>query len=468
MSRVRPARFVAVIDIGKTNAKLALVDLDIGSEIAVRRIANRQLRSGPYPHADIAGIWDFLCQSLADLNRQTPIDAISATTHGASAALVTATGGLALPVLDYEHRGPDDCEAEYARARPAFSQSLTPRLPGGLNLGKQLFWQARRFSAEFSRAKWILPYPQYWGFRLSGVAATEITSIGCHTDLWNFGADRFSDLVTAQGWRRMFAAFRPARAVLGPIRPALAQKLGLRAGIPVHVGIHDSNASLLPHLMARTAPFAVVSTGTWVVVCAPGGDLENLDAGRDSYANIDALGQHVPSARFMGGREFSDLIGEDGQQADLETIKRVLKYKWMLLPSVSRGSGPFPTLDARMTVAREDISAQAHYAIVSIYLAMMTAQCLDLAAASGDIIVEGPFVKNNLFLQMLRSATGRPVLAQKSSRTGTSVGAALLVADSAEKLALAATIPVADQLQSDLAAYAQEWRKTTRMEQGKF
>lgn len=28
-------------------------------------------------------------------------------------------------------------------------------------------------------------YPQYWALRLTGIAANEVTSLGCHTDLWN-------------------------------------------------------------------------------------------------------------------------------------------------------------------------------------------------------------------------------------------------------------------------------------------
>ncbi|MCF6326161.1 MAG: FGGY-family carbohydrate kinase [Devosiaceae bacterium] len=462
MSRPAPARFVAVIDIGKTNAKLALVDLETFSEIAVRTRPNKQLSGVPYPHADTEGIWEFVCKSLAELNQKTPIEAICCTTHGATAALVSSSGELALPVLDYEYSGPDECDNEYGLLRPEFSQSLTPPLPGGLNLGKQLFWQEQQFPAEFLRTKWILPYPQYWGFRLSGVVASEISSIGCHTDLWNFRTNQFSDLVSSQGWEEKFAPLRQANEVLGPIKQTLAQELGLNEHIPVHVGIHDSNASLLPHLIGEKAPFAVVSTGTWVVVCAPGGNLKNLDPTRDSYANIDVFGQTVPSARFMGGREFTNLIGAKVCDPDLDTIKHVLKCSWMLLPSLSQGSGPFPELHSRMSVAREEMSKPAYQAVVSLYLAMMTNECLDLAGALGDIIIEGPFVKNDLFLQLLQAASGRRVLAQKSNRTGTSIGAALLTKNPMGVLPPATSEKVSDRLQTELSAYAQKWRLATK------
>ena len=57
----------------------------------------------------------------------------------------TPAGNLALPVLDYEHDGPESWRADYDAVRPPFAETGTPRLPVGLNLGAQLFWQQRRF-----------------------------------------------------------------------------------------------------------------------------------------------------------------------------------------------------------------------------------------------------------------------------------------------------------------------------------
>jgi sugar (pentulose or hexulose) kinase len=57
---------------------------------------------------------------------------------------------------------------------------------------------------------------------------------------------------------------------------------------------------------------------------------------------------------------------------------------------------------------------------------MITATCLELAGADGEIVVEGPFARNRLFLEMLGVATGRAVMAQAGQATGTSIGAALL------------------------------------------
>src|SRR5438105_4991948 len=142
MMAVRRAliQHVAVVDIGKTNAKVALVDLATQTETALRRIPNTVLRDGPYPHYDIDHLWSFILDSLGELQRETFIDAISVTTHGATAALLDAQGRLALPVLDYEHTGPDELRAEYGKLRPPFAETGAPNLPIGLNLGAQLHW----------------------------------------------------------------------------------------------------------------------------------------------------------------------------------------------------------------------------------------------------------------------------------------------------------------------------------------
>lgn len=418
---------VAVIDIGKTNAKVALVDLTTLSEIALRRVANAPVRQAPYPHHDVEALWTFILNSLADLNRERRIGAISITTHGATGALVDAAGELVLPVLDYEFDGPDQLAADYDAVRPPFAETGTPRLPIGLNLGAQFFWQQKRFRAEFARATAMLMYPQYWALRLTGVAANEVTSLGCHTDLWNPWTSDYSSLVDRMGWRRLMAPVRPAKDRLGPILPELARRTGLDPQTPVFCGLHDSNASLLPHLLSDRPPFSVVSTGTWVVSMAVGGRKVELGPARDTLVNVNALGDPVPSARFMGGREFSLLTKDQPQEWIDDDVAAVLARQVQLLPSTQQGSGPFPHRAAQWHNA-DDLSSGQRFAAISFYLALMTATCLELIGGDGPTTVEGPFARNPLFIRMLAAAAERPVIASETS-TGTSIGAALLASD---------------------------------------
>ncbi|WP_105439741.1 FGGY-family carbohydrate kinase [Neorhizobium sp. T25_13] len=418
---------IAVLDIGKTNAKVVVLDCATGEEIAERRAPNRVLPGPPYPHYDIDALWTFVLQALSDFAKQPGFDAISITTHGASAALLDSEGKLALPVLDYEHEYPEDIRQAYRLIRPPFSETFSPALSGGLNVGAQLHYQKTAFPEAFARTHTILTYPQYWAFRLTGVAANEVTSLGCHTDLWRPRDGAYSPLVDTLGIRDLMAPVRSAFDTLGPLLPHVAAQIGVTTPISVHCGIHDSNASLLAHLVGREPPFAVVSTGTWVINFAVGGNLDHLDPQRDALANVDAYGRAVPSSRFMGGREFEMLTVELGPlspEAALAAMPDVIEKGLMLLPNVSGGSGPFPGRE-RQWINDIEVSTDQRWAAACLYLALMTETCLDLIGAKGPVLVEGPFSANPAYLQALAALLGRQVVALPGS-TGTSQGAALL------------------------------------------
>ena len=82
-----------------------------------------------HPHAGAARM-----QMRFSLQARTPdrdaIDTIVPVTHGCAAALL-AGDALALPVLDYEHDGPDATGAAFDAAADPFALSFTPRLPLG-------------------------------------------------------------------------------------------------------------------------------------------------------------------------------------------------------------------------------------------------------------------------------------------------------------------------------------------------
>ena len=151
-----------------------------------------------------------------------------------------------------------------------FAATGSPVLPIGLCLGAQFDWQERTFPAAFARTTHILPLAQYWAWRLSGVKATEVTSLGRTPTCWRPAEGRFSDLARRRGWADRFPPLRQAWETLGAVRPEVARATGLPADCRVLAGIHDSNASYLPHLVARTPPFTVLSTGTWIIAMSPG------------------------------------------------------------------------------------------------------------------------------------------------------------------------------------------------------
>lgn len=451
---------IAVIDIGKTNAKVVLVDARTLREVAVRTAPNRVIDRPPYPHFDTHMLWGFILESLKELNAEHPVDAISITTHGATGVVLDGDGELALPVIDYEFAGPDALAGDYRKVRPPFSESGTPKLPGGLNVGAQLYYQAQTFPAEFARVRTILMYAQYWSYRLSGVLSNELTSLGCHTDLWEPDRNRYSSLTVSQGWEPLMAPVRKAFDVLGPLKADVAAFTGISATVPVYCGIHDSNASLLPHVLSLDPPFSVVSTGTWVILMSVGGRDVPLDEKRDTLINVNALGDPVRSARFMGGRAYEVLVGKGASNVSPRDIETVLDGKIMLLPSVPEGSGPYPQNKARWTIGEDRLTPGERAVAVSFYLALMTAASLDLIGAEGPVIVEGPFAANDGFKSMLSEVTQRPVLSGGSA-TGTSAGAALLAAGRRLSAELEAFHHVPDPRLRD---YAEKWRSLAEAE----
>jgi sugar (pentulose or hexulose) kinase len=273
------------------------------------------------------------------------------------------------------------------------------------------------------------------------------------------GEGLFSDLSGRLGIAGKLAPVRKPSDLLGFTTKDVSTRIGLSHPVPVQCGIHDSNASLLPHLIQQVPPFAVVSTGTWVVLFAVGGDLDHLDPARDTLANVDAFGRAVPSARFMGGREFELLTGGKGT-ATPEAINRVVEERILLTPSIVEGCGPYPHATHRVVNAPEGLTANEIYVGASFYAALMTKACLSLTGAAGPIVVEGPFARNRLYIEALSKVMARPVIPIAGS-TGTSVGAALLTAPlSAPAAAQIETAPATADLPESFRQYCADWEKS--------
>lgn len=447
---------IAVIDIGKSNAKLALVESATTAPLRVLTTANTVVTAGPYPHYDVERLWSWIVDGLSVFARTSDVDAISVTTHGACFALL-AGDELALPVLDYEFAGPESMSADYTKVRGRFTETLSPDLPNGLNAGRQIYWQSRAFPSDFARVDAILPYPQYWVWRLTGAKVTEATSLGCHTDLWNPRAATYSSLAVAEGWDHLFPPLVKPWDVVGTITPAVAGATGLSGGTRVFAGIHDSNASLWPHLLVRQPPFSVLSTGTWMVAFAPGGSLDHLDPARDCLANVDAMARPVPSSRFMAGREYEIMAASSRAMPALADVERVVRDKIMAWPTFAPGTGPFPASEGRWSCDPGQLSPGERAAAANLYAALVTEVCLELTRAAGPVVVEGPFARNAVFLAALAQRLDRPVIAHEDA-TGTTHGAALLVAGPHPRAAPVADQPAVKPLSIDLDAYAATWR----------
>ncbi len=451
---------VAVLDVGKTQTKLLLIDAQNARILRQGERASVSQSSALGPQLDIVGIERWLRAQLAAAPQVTEVTSIVPVAHGAAAVLVDENG-VVLAAPDYENPQFESVAADYRPLRDEFAATKTPIQPLGLNLGRQLFWLQQNAPEVIARCRYILTYPQYWAWRFSGVAASELTSLGCHTDLWRPLAAAPSRLATAQGWAGKFPPLRGAQEVLGEVRSAWAQDSGLDPHCLCVCGIHDSNASYLAYSLEvePDEPFAVVSSGTWTVVMARGADLGNLIESRDMLANIDTSGRAVATARFPGGREYLAIAGSEAARwiPDEASLRRVLRDDAFALPSFAPAGGPFAGVAGRMLRA-ERLDERGRAALAALYLALMTDLALDSLNAHGELLMDGPLADNDLYARVL--ATLRPTQPVRgAARRGGIVHAALHLANAplpAQKRTVPAQpLPGADALLD----YRARWRR---------
>lgn len=407
----RSAACTVVLDVGKTLSKLSLWTRD-GELVEKRTRANARAMGAGYHALDAEGIEHWLMESLGAFAKQAPIDSIIPVGHGAAVAVVRE-GRLTVPPMDYESDIPSLERARYEEQRDPFSLTGSPALPQGLNLGMQLHMLDSLQPQVLRPGATLLLWPQYWAWRLCGVASAEVSSLGCHSDLWYPAEGTPSGLMERRGWARLLPPLRRAGDRLGDLSPEWSRKTGLSSGVGVYCGLHDSNAALLaarafPEISDHEA--TVLSTGTWFVAMRTPRetvDLSKLPEFRDCLVNVDVYGKPVPSARFMGGREIELLTGLDTLRIDIATdqgsllnaVPDLLKAGTRTYPSFVPGSGPFP--HARGRWAHMPGTQPGLRAAVGLYLALVADFALDLIGARDRIVVEGRFAAAQVLVRAL-------------------------------------------------------------------
>ena len=458
---------IAVLDVGKTIAKLTLWT---AQGVLVDRHVRRNVRchDDGYLVLDVAGIEHWLTETLAGLPEKDRITTIIPVAHGAGAAMIRG-GQLATLPVDYETPVPTSLRQSYDRQRDGFAETGSPCLPDGLNLGMQLHLLEQRCPALFDDATTIVPWAQYWSWRLSGVAASEVTSLGCHTDLWDPVRNAPSKMAQRRGWAAMLAPVRRADEVLGTITPEWVARTGLRADVEILCGLHDSNAALLAARGFREVAdtdATVLSTGTWFIAMRLLGSdsafaLDRMPHARDCLVNVDIAGRMVPSARFMGGREIEHLTGLDTRQIDIRpdqarlvaAMPAVLARGARVLPTMTPGFGPYPKGTGRWVADPADPFERR--AAVSLYAALVTDVSLDLIDARSTLLIEGRFAEAEVFVRAIASLRPGMRIYRSNAHNDVSYGAIRLVNPA---LPPPAALERVAPLDVDLEGYRTLWR----------
>ncbi len=418
-----------VLDVGKTHARLLVLDQD-GEVLSQCSHDSATLSSGAWAALDTQGLAAWLEDALATRGGLRPrLASLCVSAHGAAFAAVEGDA-LAWPVPDYEWAGFDERPPGWDAEIGPFADTHSPDLPRGLNAATQFDWLSRHAPAQFERGT-LLPYAQYWAWWFSGVAATEVSSLGCHTHLWSAARGGFSALARQRGWAARFAGMRRAWDVLGPVRPDLARRLGLPGSLRVHTGAHDSNACLARYL--RSYPrMTLVTTGTWIVVMAPGAAARPLDPARDMLSNVSVRNERVPTGRFMGGRELQALCaGANPELANADDLARLLSRRLLVLPGFELQGGPFrghcgALVDDAGAVPLDSLSESERATAAALYAAHVTAWIVEALGGIGPLVVEGPFAGNPIYTGALDAMLHGGVQISADPLEGTARGSWML------------------------------------------
>jgi sugar (pentulose or hexulose) kinase len=228
-----PIPAVLGLDLGTTEAKAALVGLD-GRLIGLGR-ASCRLDLGPDGRAeqDPRDWYAAITASVRAIDvSRAEVLAICGVGQGPTLALVDATGEPVRPAITWQDR----------RVRGT-----------GFGLLPRIEWVAREDPAAAARAAWLATSWDAVGLWLSGEAATTLQA--------HERAITAEDLVAAGARASQAPPPVPFGSPLGRLRPAVAEALGLPAGIPVVAGVNDGAASMLGAGL-RAAGDAVDTGGT--------------------------------------------------------------------------------------------------------------------------------------------------------------------------------------------------------------
>jgi sugar (pentulose or hexulose) kinase len=293
-----------VFDVGRTNKKILLFDADFQVALEESTSLPETTDEDGFPCEDVHRLTQWLRDRYAALRADHRFDIrrINFSGYGASFVLLEAKGKVIAPLYNYLKPFPQDLQeqfyARYGGQGRLCRETASPAL-GSLNSGLQLYRLKYQRPDLFAHTKVALHLPNYLSYILSGNCVSEITSVGCHTHLWDFDRHGYHIWVQQEG-------------ILEKLAPL--QSCGSLAGVTgdgklIGVGLHDSSAALIPYLSRIPAPFALVSTGTWSISLNPFNShpLTDAELEADCLCYLTHEGRQVKASRLFLGPMHDEL-----------------------------------------------------------------------------------------------------------------------------------------------------------------
>lgn len=264
------SRYAIGLDFGGGGGRCLLLDLDTGATT----LAARSWQFVPAPGTgglgfdiDLESSWSSLVEATREAiaragARPDEIVALAATSMRLGNVLIDADGRalFAVPNRDARAAGPglmlgiEHGDALYRS---------TGRWPVPVHTAARLQWLAAQHPELLERAACVLTIGDWLAFRLSGECASEAT-LAAESLLLDLPTRQWSDAwITRLGLpRAIFPPLLAAGTRLGSLLAHEAERLGLRAGVPVVVGAGDTQAALLGAGVCALGSTAIVAGTT--------------------------------------------------------------------------------------------------------------------------------------------------------------------------------------------------------------
>jgi sugar (pentulose or hexulose) kinase len=429
---------IAIFDVGKTNKKLFLFDEEykIVFERSARFTETKDEDGDSCENLESLrlSVFDSLREVLRE--KEFNIKAINFSTYGASLVYVDQNGQALAPLYNYLKEYPEALKKQFYDTyggEEDFSVKTSSPVLRSLNSGMQLYRMKYEKPELFKKMKYALHLPQYMSSIITGKMYSDMTSIGCHTNLWDFQNNAYHEWVTQEGVDAKLAPLFPGDEVITSSFPSDNYLTG--------VGLHDSSAALIPYLESFREPFVLISTGTWCISLNPfnHNPLTKFELTQDCLSYMTFTGKPIKASRLFAGFEheqqvkriaahYNQAVGKyKTVKFDMAIIKKFLPDKPLHLYFNSLGFDYFDFAREDLNRFKNDIEAY-HYFIYTLIFKQFLSTSLALDKTNVKrIFVDGGFSKNSIYMNLLAMAFPNIEVYAASMAQATAMGAAVAI-----------------------------------------
>lgn len=415
---------IAIFDVGKTNKKLFLFDENY--QIVFERSArfNETIDEDGYPCENLESLQQSVFNSLAEVSKlkQFNIKAINFSAYGASFVCMDIDGKPVCPLYNYLKPYPQELSRQFYTqydGEEKFSLQTASPVLGSLNSGLQLYRLKQEKPDIFNKMKWALHLPQYLSFLLTGKYYSDLTSIGCHTAMWDFEKNKYHEWIQKEGISSKLAPIKPASSVF--------QKAKYKVGL----GLHDSSAALIPYLVNFTEPFILLSTGTWCISLNPFDQtpLTVDELKNDCLQYLQYQGKPVKASRLFSGFEHEKQVKHIAEHFNSDAIHfRNVIFKPEISNYLKKNIPQDLNFEGRNLSDFKNAEEAYHQLIRDLIRSQIISTHLVLKnSVVKRIFVDGGFSKNSVFMHLLAASFPGMEIYAASMAQASAVGAALVI-----------------------------------------